>query len=262
MAVTQRTRFEVLRRDGHSCRYCGATAPDVKLTVDHVTPKALGGTDEPSNLVAACQPCNSGKSSTSLDGETVADIREDALRQAELLKQAYAVLVDQIGKKEDYCDEFIESWEDDLIAKGWRETIGRFHEMGVPIEVLVDASQTAHAREYVQPGVKRFQYFCGIVWNKVSTITAEVAVKQALGGAWMTDADLSEVSHDAFFRGFDAGQKDGVSGAWKLVYERHSGGVVGDLALRAVIDGRTDWSDRYNKFRDRAIEGVVWQEPA
>lgn len=57
MAVSKRTRFEVLRRDNHTCRYCGQAAPDVKLTVDHVTPVALGGTDDPANLVTACAEC-------------------------------------------------------------------------------------------------------------------------------------------------------------------------------------------------------------
>jgi hypothetical protein len=33
------------------------------MRVDHVTPVALGGTNHPSNLVAACEPCNSGKTS-------------------------------------------------------------------------------------------------------------------------------------------------------------------------------------------------------
>ncbi|MEJ7724319.1 MAG: hypothetical protein WKF64_08445 [Ilumatobacteraceae bacterium] len=34
--ISRRLRFEILRRDGHTCRYCGARAPDVPLTVDHV----------------------------------------------------------------------------------------------------------------------------------------------------------------------------------------------------------------------------------
>ncbi|MGW6578921.1 HNH endonuclease [Streptomyces globisporus] len=64
MAVSKRLRYEILRRDKHACRYCGATAPDVPLRVDHVIPVALGGSDAPENLVAACEPCNSGKTST------------------------------------------------------------------------------------------------------------------------------------------------------------------------------------------------------
>lgn len=43
MAVSKRLRFEVLRRDNHACRYCGATPPDVVLTIDHVVQTALGG---------------------------------------------------------------------------------------------------------------------------------------------------------------------------------------------------------------------------
>lgn len=64
MAVSKRLRYEILRRDSHTCRYCGASAPDAPLRVDHVTPVALGGTDHPSNLATSCEPCNSGKSST------------------------------------------------------------------------------------------------------------------------------------------------------------------------------------------------------
>src|SRR6185369_3226628 len=61
MAVSKRLRFEILRRDNHTCRYCGRSAPEVKLTVDHVKPEALGGRTEPDNLVAACSDCNAGK---------------------------------------------------------------------------------------------------------------------------------------------------------------------------------------------------------
>lgn len=48
-------RKSILRRDGHTCRYCGDRAE----YVDHVVPWSFGGTDDPSNLVAACYVCNS-----------------------------------------------------------------------------------------------------------------------------------------------------------------------------------------------------------
>lgn len=57
-----RERFAILKRDNFACRYCGAKAPDVKLHVDHVHPRSLGGTNDPSNLVTACEDCNMGKS--------------------------------------------------------------------------------------------------------------------------------------------------------------------------------------------------------
>jgi 5-methylcytosine-specific restriction endonuclease McrA len=70
MTVSKRARYEVLRRDNHTCRYCGGKAPDVALTVDHVTPVALGGTDGPGNLVAACRDCNAGKAASHPDAAT------------------------------------------------------------------------------------------------------------------------------------------------------------------------------------------------
>jgi 5-methylcytosine-specific restriction endonuclease McrA len=88
MPVTKRTRYEVLRRDNHTCRYCGGAAPDTTLTVDHVTPVALGGTDDPANLVAACRDCNAGKASTSPDAALVEDVAQDAVRWAAAIKLA------------------------------------------------------------------------------------------------------------------------------------------------------------------------------
>lgn len=55
-------RYEILKRDNFTCRYCGRKPPDVKLQVDHHFPRSLGGGDERINLVASCQQCNIGKS--------------------------------------------------------------------------------------------------------------------------------------------------------------------------------------------------------
>jgi 5-methylcytosine-specific restriction endonuclease McrA len=56
-AYYQRVRKEVLERDYYTCHYCGQEAN----TVDHVIPISKGGTDEATNMVAACIKCNSGK---------------------------------------------------------------------------------------------------------------------------------------------------------------------------------------------------------
>jgi 5-methylcytosine-specific restriction endonuclease McrA len=64
-------RFRILARDRFRCVYCGAKAsdPGVRLHVDHVKPRSQGGTNEPSNLVSSCKPCNEGKSDTTTWGE-------------------------------------------------------------------------------------------------------------------------------------------------------------------------------------------------
>ena len=53
------SRKNILRRDGHRCQYCGGTSSP--LTVDHIVPKARGGTDTWENLVTACFACNNRK---------------------------------------------------------------------------------------------------------------------------------------------------------------------------------------------------------
>lgn len=51
-------RREVLRRDRHSCQYCGNSK---HLTLDHVIPRSRGGQHTWNNVVAACEQCNSKK---------------------------------------------------------------------------------------------------------------------------------------------------------------------------------------------------------
>ncbi len=55
-------RRGILRRDSHSCQYCGTTK---NLTLDHVIPRSRGGRHTWDNVVAACSVCNSRKSNRS-----------------------------------------------------------------------------------------------------------------------------------------------------------------------------------------------------
>ena len=57
-------RESIKARDGHKCVYCGSTE---NLTIDHVRPRSLGGTDTADNCVTACRPCNQAKGSMHVD---------------------------------------------------------------------------------------------------------------------------------------------------------------------------------------------------
>lgn len=60
--LSRRLRWLILERDGHRCVYCGAGPINgAQLTIDHVIPVIDGGTDDPDNLVTACDECNEGK---------------------------------------------------------------------------------------------------------------------------------------------------------------------------------------------------------
>lgn len=55
----QLTKQNIIRRDRKVCQYCGTT--EGYMTVDHVVPRSMGGTDTWGNLVCACSSCNNRK---------------------------------------------------------------------------------------------------------------------------------------------------------------------------------------------------------
>ena len=55
------SRRNVFKRDRFTCQYCGVQPGSEELTIDHVIPRAQGGTSTWSNCVLACVECNSRK---------------------------------------------------------------------------------------------------------------------------------------------------------------------------------------------------------
>jgi 5-methylcytosine-specific restriction endonuclease McrA len=55
------TRFNVFLRDRFTCQYCGGVFPSSALTFEHVVPRSRGGLTTWSNIVTACEPCNTRK---------------------------------------------------------------------------------------------------------------------------------------------------------------------------------------------------------
>ena len=172
MAVSKRTRFEVLRRDNYTCRYCRST--ENELTVDHVTPVALGGTDDPSNLVAACKDCNAGKSSSAPDAETVAQVEEDALRWSAAMREAAR----RVRAKRDVhsadIDWFRVTWNactvDAELPDNWKATVRNYLTAGLDRSDMEEAIDAATARLSPYSSWKFFPYFRGVCRNKVQAI--------------------------------------------------------------------------------------------
>lgn len=190
MAVSKRLRYEVLRRDNHTCRYCGGVAPDVKMTVDHVTPVSLGGSDDPANLVAACADCNAGKSSSPPTSNVVADVAQSTLRWAQAMQVAADREAETLAKDTAVRAELAEEvecrwtsmWLDDPSANDtstryrhpgrryaprpvdWVESIERMIAAGLAIDDIHRAIHKAmHKSNLAWDEVWR--YFCGIAWS-------------------------------------------------------------------------------------------------
>jgi len=166
MAVSKRTRFEVLRRDDFTCRYC--RSKDSELTVDHVVPVALGGTDDPGNLVAACRDCNAGKGSTGPGEESVAQVSEDALRWSMAMKRA----ADEITAEREADEALLMPVLRDFIQwlpGDWDQTMRAWLRAGLTADDCYDCMAIALAKPYVNArGV--FAYACGIARNKIAAI--------------------------------------------------------------------------------------------
>lgn len=57
--INQKVRYDIHIQDNFCCVYCGETYTRTKkLTLDHVYPKSLGGSNKKNNLVTSCFECN------------------------------------------------------------------------------------------------------------------------------------------------------------------------------------------------------------
>lgn len=83
-AISKSIRFEVFKRDQFKCQYCGSSAPEVLLQIDHINPVAKGGTNEILNLTTACFDCNNGKRDKLLSDDTAITKQK---QQLELLQE-------------------------------------------------------------------------------------------------------------------------------------------------------------------------------
>ncbi len=139
MAIKPRLRFEIFRRDSYTCRYCFRT--EVPLTLDHVVPSVLGGTDAPTNLVTCCEECNSGKTSTLQGGPTIPDVDDDLIRWARAMKRAASIAREKHDEMARYREAFKTRWgawhftadkSPIPLPEDWAESVGRFCAEGLP----------------------------------------------------------------------------------------------------------------------------------
>lgn len=80
-SISKSVRFEVFKRDSFTCQYCGKSAPDVVLEVDHIIPVSKGGDNDISNLITSCFDCNRGKSSKKLTDKQSIKLQKEELNK-------------------------------------------------------------------------------------------------------------------------------------------------------------------------------------
>lgn len=171
-SLTKKLRFEVFKRDGFKCCYCGRTPPVVILECDHVIPVKDGGSNAMENLVAACFDCNRGKSSVSLNSvpPTMAELMKAAREKEEQVQQfrkfmdklekrleADSALIGKIFSAQFTGRELTDSFTRSSVYKFLKEL--PFHEVKEAMVIAVD--RVPHN------GNNCARYFCGVCWRKI-----------------------------------------------------------------------------------------------
>jgi hypothetical protein len=170
-AISKKTRFEVFKRDGFVCQYCGAHPPSVILHVDHVNPVALGGINDMDNYITACEPCNLGKAARSL-AEIPQSLKDKAaqIEEREAQIQGYQQVMNAKRLRlDDEAYEVCEVYErfndgytlSDSAMVSVRKFIDR-----LGMHAVIDAMESAYTRDSVRRNGE-FKYFCGICWNLI-----------------------------------------------------------------------------------------------
>ena len=92
--LTQTQRFEVFKRDGFKCQYCGRSAPEVILEVDHIIPVAEGGKNDIINLITACKDCNRGKGKRLLSDTKTLDLQRQQLEDMNSMREQTQMMIE------------------------------------------------------------------------------------------------------------------------------------------------------------------------
>lgn len=169
-AISKKTRFEVFKRDGFACQYCGDVPPKVILHVDHITPVASGGSNVIDNLVTSCSSCNLGKGARELS-----DIPQSLKDKAASIKEKEAQIAGYndvlMAKNERITND---AW--DVVETLEGEEIETYNKKRIAsIKVFLNRMPTAEVIEaaeitnykFSSISGSAFRYFCGICWSKV-----------------------------------------------------------------------------------------------
>lgn len=92
--IPKSVRFEVFKRDKFTCQYCGASAPDVILEIDHIKPVSKGGSNAILNLVTACKNCNRGKTNKELSDNTAVKVQKQQLDEMQERREQLKMMLE------------------------------------------------------------------------------------------------------------------------------------------------------------------------
>lgn len=165
-AIPKSLRFEVFKRDSFTCQYCGRSAPEVLLEVDHITPVSKGGDNSMINLVTSCRDCNRGKSAKELSDNSSVKAQKKQLDELQQRKEIMEMMVQ------------------------WRKELMEIEEVEIDtiedyIESITGYSLTEEGRNIIRNVIKRFGF------NEVYEATEISFFKYYNSYPWHTQREFS-----------------------------------------------------------------------
>lgn len=168
-SISKKLRFEVFKRDGFVCQYCGSHPPDVILHVDHIHPVKDGGSNDINNLVTACESCNLGKGARSLTSipESLKDAAKRIQESEDQIVGYQAVIMAQKIRIDNEAWTIVDVMypgKDTFNKTDFRSIKNFIVKLGF-LEVY-DAADIAASKGF-DSHKRMFSYFCGVCIQKL-----------------------------------------------------------------------------------------------
>lgn len=177
-SISKKTRFEVFKRDSFKCQYCGASAPEAVLEVDHIQPVSKSGSNDLMNFITACKACNAGKSDRLLSDNTAVSKQKTQLDDLQMRREQLEMMLqwrDGLKEIDDVqCAAVMDAWNE--VAPGWRlnekgQKEAKTYLKKFGLQTVLEAIDKA-AAAYISHGEdgKATQESVSVAWPKVGGI--------------------------------------------------------------------------------------------
>lgn len=179
---TNDVRAVILKRDG-KCLQCGSTED---LTLDHIIPRSVGGTDDPENLQTLCRRCNSGKNNRdhrSMVGQSLAEseaplasdtgFSDTPLSDPGLSDSGASDTARAAPPKPKRATQMVEAWEPSAALESWAAG-----ELGMRYEQI--NAETCKFRDYFIATGKPMKDW-GAAWKNWMRRSREFAARAPTG---------------------------------------------------------------------------------
>lgn len=252
-ALTKKIRFEVFKRDKFTCQYCGRSAPDVVLEVDHIKPVAEGGSNDVMNLITSCFDCNRGKGKRELSDDSIIKKQHSQLKELQERKEQLEMMLEWRMGLKDLQDDSVKK-----IAEVFKEYTGfSVMEKGMSdIKKWVSQFSISEILDAMDTAVS--YYFNG---TEETIADASVAFSKISGICHLSRIEKSDEYDSRYYyvnyiakafrnRGWDCGKEIIRSMVFEIVESKYDFETLKDY-LNTSREQKDFWAEIYENYGKR-----------